>query len=374
MSHPYLDKVRLHDSALWHALKAARAPSVFTLELTARCNMNCRHCYLNLPANDMEARSREMTLAEIDDLANQAIEMGALWCLLTGGEPLLRADFTEIYLALKRKGLLVSVFTNAALITDEHIRLWREYPPRDLEVTVYGVTPETFEHVTRRPGSHAAFMRGLRLLFDAGVPVRLKAMVMRGNLHEFPAIADFCRDHTKDVFRFDPFLHLRVDGDPARNAVIQAERLAPEEIIELERAAPERLTAWERMCEEAQNNPPLSDSGRVFRCGAGTGAFSVGCDGRYRLCLSLTAPGTTYDLRRGSLREAWEQFTPAIRALRSDSTDFAGNCGSCASSVLCCWCPAVAYLETGSLEGASPYFCAVAHARERELCIAGDKL
>ena len=67
-------------------------------------------------------------------------------------------------------------------------------------------------------------MRGLNLLLDSGLRMRLKAMAMQSNLHEQEAIADFCRARTKDYFRFDPQLHLRFDGDPARNDEIRAER------------------------------------------------------------------------------------------------------------------------------------------------------
>ena len=69
----------------------------------------------------MPAREKELTLAEIDRIAGQAVDLGALWCLLTGGEPLLRPDFADIYLLLKKKGLLVSVFTNACLVTEAHV-------------------------------------------------------------------------------------------------------------------------------------------------------------------------------------------------------------------------------------------------------------
>ena len=96
---------------------------------------------------------------------------------------------------------------------------------------MYGATQETYERVTRRPGSYAAFRRGLDLLLEGGVTVRLKAMALRSNAHELPAIARFCRERTKDYFRFDPLLHLRYDGDPRRNAEIRAERLSPEEIV-----------------------------------------------------------------------------------------------------------------------------------------------
>lgn len=127
------------------------------------------------------------------------------------GEPLLRRDFHDIYLALKKKGLLVSVFTNACLVTDREIQLFKTYPPRDLEVTVYGITPETYEQVTRRPGSYRGFRKGLDLLLSNGIKVNLKAMAIRSNIQELPAITAFCRKYTRNTFRFDPLLHHRYD-------------------------------------------------------------------------------------------------------------------------------------------------------------------
>jgi len=117
---------------LWDKLKNKRLPLSFELEITARCNMSCRHCYINLQANDAEALADELPAAEILDIASQAADLGAVWCLITGGEPLLRKDFTEIYLGLKRLGLLVSVFTNGALINKNHVKLFKKYPPRDI--------------------------------------------------------------------------------------------------------------------------------------------------------------------------------------------------------------------------------------------------
>jgi len=195
---PPASKLEIQEFALWDKLKSKRAPLSFELEITGRCNLDCRHCYINLPSNDPQARSGELTPREIDAIADQAVSMGTIWVLLSGGEPLLRGDFPEIYLSLKRKGLLVSVFTNATLVRDEHIALFRKYPPRDIEVTVYGASPETYERVTRRPGSFAAFLSGLNRLLESDVKVRLKAMALRSNFHELPAIAAFCRARTKD--------------------------------------------------------------------------------------------------------------------------------------------------------------------------------
>jgi MoaA/NifB/PqqE/SkfB family radical SAM enzyme len=139
MSRTFTSSTPLPAFPLWERLRGKRIPLSFELEITARCNNDCRHCYINLPAGDRQALEEELSLEEIIRLADQALELGALWCLITGGEPLLRPDFPDIYLALKKKGLLISVFTNATLATQKHVKLFRDYPPRDLEVTVTGI-------------------------------------------------------------------------------------------------------------------------------------------------------------------------------------------------------------------------------------------
>jgi radical SAM protein with 4Fe4S-binding SPASM domain len=348
---------------LWDKLKAKRAPLSFDLEITARCNLRCRHCYIGLPAGD-PSRSVELTRREIDAIADQAASMGVIWILLSGGEPLLRDDFSEIYLSLKRKGFLVSVFTNATLVREEHIELFRRYPPRDIEVTVYGATPETYERVTRRPGSFAAFTDGLDRLMESGVKVRLKAMALRSNFHELPAISAFCRARTKDYFRFDPQLHLRFDRDGAKNAEIRGERLTPEEIVALEKADEERFASMQKGCDKLINEE-LAHIGcdHLFHCGAGSGNFSVGYDGTFRLCSSLWAPETTCDLRKTALREAWERLVPQVRDMRSRRGEFLERCRRCSIINLCLWCPAHSWLETGEMDAVIEYFCEVAHAR-----------
>ncbi len=384
MTESFVSFVDIQDFSPWAKVKGKRALNAFSLEVTARCNNDCRHCYINLPAGGRTARERELSTEEIMDIADQAVSLGALWCTLSGGEPLLRPDFPDIYLGLKRKGLLVRVFTNATLINQEHVQLFQRYPPCNIEVTVYGVTKETYEAVTRRPGSYQAFVRGLDLLLENGIKVRLKAMALRSNVHEIAEIARFCRERTRDYYRFDPFLHLRFDGDPARNEEIKSERLTPEEIVGLEQADPERFQALEEGCDKLIFREQLSYEecmacgerdgcdkyevfSRLFGCGAGGGSFNVGYDGTFRLCSSLCAPGTTYDLRQGRLRDAWENLVPRVRALRTENEVLLKTCKSCLYVNLCMQCPARAHLETGAMDEQVPYFCSVAHARAEML-------
>lgn len=355
---------RLPEFALWNKLGDRRIPLSFDLEVTARCNNNCRHCYINLPPDDQAALHDELTLDEINRIADQAVSLGSLWCLITGGEPLLRKDFSDLYLALKSRGLLVSVFTNACLVTDKHVKLFRHYPPREIEITVYGATEKTYERVTRTPGSYAAFRRGLALLLAGGVKVNLKAMALRSNWHELPAIARFCRERTKDFFHFDPMLHLRFDGNEPRNREIRAERLSAEEIISVEQADPERSAAMEKRCGMLET--AIVEAGqerRLFQCHAGAESFALGYNGLFRLCPSLWRRDCLYDLRRGTLVEAWFDFALRVRAITTDNPEFLETCRLCPLMNLCQWCPAHAHLECGRMDERCDYFCHVAHVR-----------
>jgi radical SAM protein with 4Fe4S-binding SPASM domain len=356
--------IPLDQFSLWEKTREKRVPFSFELDITARCNNDCRHCYINLPAGDRVARDKELSFEEIREIIDEAVSLGALWCLITGGEPLLREDFPSIYLYMKKKGLLISVFTNATLITEEHARLFQKYPPRELEVSVYGVTQETYEQVTRRAGSYTGFMRGLTLLLENGIKVRLKAMALRSNLQEMPKIARFCRERTKDYFRLDPFLHLRYDGDQKRNEEIRSERLSPEEIAALERSDPERLEALKKSCGRLiATDASFAECNHLFHCGAGNDNFNVSYDGLFRLCASLWHPDCVYDLKRGTLKEAWQDFIPLVRELRSNRRDFLEKCRSCSIVNVCMWCPARAHLETGAMDSPVEYFCRVAHVR-----------
>ncbi len=359
--------------SLWKGKTGRRLLSL-VFELTARCNLNCRHCYINVPAADKDCSHRELSLAEYERIAGEAVSMGALWVLITGGEPLLRPDFFELFTMLKRKGLLVSLFTNATLITDEHVRFFQTYPPRNLEISIYGVSAGTYESVTRVPGSFKLFMQGFQRLVSGGIPVRLKAMALRSNIHEIVEIGRFCRRYTKDYYRFDPFLTLRYDGNPARNREIVTERLTSAEIVLQEAADPER---FEALCRKrypgSHGHAGETGCNHLFTCNAGNAGLVVGPAGECRLCYSSWDPGTVFDLRRGSLTEAFMQFVPRVQRLEFNDSREVRECQRCPIIDLCQWCPANAFLETRSMEAMVPFFCELAHARAEMLGIAGVK-
>ncbi len=344
----------------------------FDIEVTARCNLDCRHCSISLPAGDKASRKQELTVDEIGRFAGEAAARGAVRCLITGGEPLLRKDFFDLYQAVLSKGLRVSISTNATLVSGEHVRFLKKFPPRDIEVTVFGATRETYERVTRTPGSFAAFKRGLDRLLGSGITVRLTAMALRSNKHELAALGDFCRAQAKDAYRFDPHLYLRFDRNEARNVFIRAERLSPREIVRLERSRPEGLQAIAGACaglgpgEAASEHVPAAGR-HLFHCGAGRRSFVIGPAGLLRPCLTLHHPDFIYDLRKGNLHDALGRFLPERLARETDRREFPDKCRPCPVAALCLWCPARAHLETGELDLAAEVFCTVAEARAEGL-------
>ena len=122
--------------------KAARnrTPISGTFELTPRCNMNCKMCYVH----QQYPKEQELSVAQWLAMGKEATARGMLFLLLTGGEPFLREDFADIYLGLRRLGLMVSVNTNASLLNDEILAAFRQAPPARVNVTLYGGSEQTY--------------------------------------------------------------------------------------------------------------------------------------------------------------------------------------------------------------------------------------
>jgi MoaA/NifB/PqqE/SkfB family radical SAM enzyme len=355
--------IPISEYSLWEKTKKHRTLLSVTLEITARCNNECAHCYINLPANDPIAIARELKTDQLKALVDEAVSLGTLWFLLSGGEPLLRDDFFDIYAYIKRKGALISVFTNATLVTDAHVNLFKKYPPRDIEVSIYGVTKETYEKVTGKKTFLAA-MRGVDRLIRASLPVTLKTTILKSNFTEIDKIARYCREKSALPFRFDPFLNLRIDQNAAKNERIKSERLSAEEIIQIEKKDGIRHNALKNKCNQLGARDGYIDTPEhLFRCQAGINSCCIGYDGMLKLCSILNASSCTRDLKMGSLSDTWKSFVPCIVGLQSTSETFKAQCGCCNILDLCMWCPANAHLETGELDGYVPYYCDLAHKR-----------
>ena len=327
-----------------------RIPISGSYELTFRCNLRCAHCYCNLPLNDREAVEKELTTQKVFKIFDQMAEAGCLWLLITGGEPLLRKDFLEIYSYAKKKGFIITLFTNGTLITQEIADYLAEWPPFLVEVTLYGATKETHEKVTGVPGSFLRFQRGIDLLLERKIPLGLKTMVMTLNHDGLWEIKEYA-ERSDVKFRFDPVLNPRLDGSKAPCSL----RLSPEDVLKLDLADEKRAKEWKDFCEKFIG-PPQSDG--LFSCGAGVFAFHIDPYGQMSMCEMVRFK--SYDLRNGSFEEGWHQFFPELLALKPTG-DY--PCARCELISLCGQCPGWAWLENGNPELPVEYLCQLAHLR-----------
>ena len=341
--------------ALHAKLGGRRWPTSGTFEMTWRCNLSCAHCYNNLPAGDLAARRAELTREEHFRILDEVVDAGCLWLLYTGGEIFARRDFLEIYTYAKRKGFLITLFTNGTGVTPRIADVLAEWRPFKVEITLYGRTRETYERLTGKPGSYERCMRGIRLLVERDLPLSLKTVVTNANLHEFAAMRRFAEDDLELNFRFDGMVNGRLDGAQGPAAL----RLKPEEIVALDLADAERRDEWARVAAiPAAPSDPHEGVGPLYSCGAGLHGFSIDPCGRLRICALSVGDG--YDLRTGSFREGWEQ---ALGRVRSQQATRRTKCTDCALKALCGMCPAIGQLEHGDPERAVEPFCEVGHLR-----------
>nr|NGX63088.1 hypothetical protein [Candidatus Anoxychlamydiales bacterium] len=119
--------------------------------------------------------------------------------------------------------------------------------------------------------------------------------------------------------------------------------------------------------ERAEEAVHFNDDNQLFYCGAGRTSFAIDPYGFFKLCGSLSHPDCVYDLRKGSLREAWDRFVPQVREIRTEDEKCRKKCLGCPLINLCMWCPAASYLECGKLDGWVEDFCQLAHARAEAL-------
>ncbi|MBQ4244555.1 MAG: radical SAM protein, partial [Clostridia bacterium] len=121
-----------------------RIPLGVTFELTSRCNFSCRMCYVHSTDCNIN-KPLELSAGQWIEIAQKAKDAGALFVLITGGEPLVRDDFAEIYEAIAKMGFVISVNTNGSLIDEKILDLFTKNRPNRVNVSLYGADGETYK-------------------------------------------------------------------------------------------------------------------------------------------------------------------------------------------------------------------------------------
>lgn len=107
---------------------------------------------------------------------------------LTGGKPLFRTDFEEIYTALAHMSLLITVQTNGSLMDDQVMALFDRYPPWEIKTTLYSASDEAYEKVCCLKSGLARVLEGIRRAQEAGIPLSVMAMAVCDNWQEMEQV------------------------------------------------------------------------------------------------------------------------------------------------------------------------------------------
>ncbi|PIZ15519.1 hypothetical protein COY51_05040 [Candidatus Desantisbacteria bacterium CG_4_10_14_0_8_um_filter_39_17] len=316
------------------------------IDLTYRCNLKCGHCY-----GVYEPDKKELTTDEVMRILDEMNQAGCLWLLLSGGEPLVRKDFREIYDYAKKKGFIITLFTNGTLITPEIVVLLREYRPFSVEVSLYGISKEIYEKVTGVVGSFKRCMKGIHLLLEHRIPLKVKTTVTTLNQHELWKIKKYVEEELKVEFRFDATISPKLDGSKGPCNL----RIPPEEVVKLDIADERRFKEWTEICKRFWG-PIHSDT--LYNCGAGLSSFHVDPYGMLRICLMVRTPGL--NLRQFSFQESWKE----LNKFRMQKAGTDSRCRNC-EIAFCDWCPGWAQVENGDLETPVEYLCQIAHLQAK---------
>ena len=318
-----------------------RIPLSAMIELTYGCNLACVHCF-----NPTHRARGELATKEIYRILDQLAEAGCLKIGFTGGELLTRRDVFEIFRYAEAKGFTISILTNATLVTPERADQIQALRSCRVEISIYGATAETYDRVTRVPGSFHNFLRGVELLRDRGIPLVVKMPVMTLNAHEVTQ-ARALVESWGIKFVFCTEIHPRVDGslEPLQY------RLPPEEALRVER---ELVGARKWKAEgggEKEQDCPTQQG--LFTCKCGKSTLAVTPYGEMNLCVIFPIP--KYDLKSGDVSSGWKTLVDLVDSASATPSE-AYECSTCELRRYCRQGPVNAWLETGDFSPCLPHF------------------
>jgi radical SAM protein with 4Fe4S-binding SPASM domain len=308
-------------------------------ELTYRCNLRCKHCYIPEPSRHQRELTTEECYQVLDDLA----ELKGFYITYTGGEIFLRPDFFKIASYGKSLGFAQKFFTNGTLLTPMLCDRIAEAKPVSVEISIYGVNDATHDFVTKARGSHRKSMEGIRWLVERGVRTKAKMPLMYHSFDEFKELLAECEsmgvelsmdhsiapmdDGTTDV------LGLRITNE-------QLYRIFTDKTLMPKGDLP---SAPAQICEAGRNTASISPLGDVFPC--------------------LQLPLKAGNVREKSLKDIWNE-SDVMRELRGLQTHDLKQCPTCSLQAYCNRCAGMALLEDGDYLGCSSRARQVATIRQ----------
>lgn len=325
-----------------------------SLELLPLCNMNCDMCYVRLSYEDMSRLGRLRTVEEWLDIGRQMQKSGVLFLLLTGGEPLLYPGFKEVFIGLKRMGMILTINTNGTLIDEEWADFFAANQPRRINITLYGANNTAYDKLCHYPDGFEKVIGGIRLLKQRGIDVKIGGSLTKANQHDISEITAIGQELEAPV-RIDTYMmpatrertqpyHLQSRLGPEVAAVGYIEALRHEMTPEIFKAFIHKYV-W-----EVEHILPDESSIRHTTCHAGCCSFSVNWQGELHPCVIMTSPSA--NVFETGFEKAWQHVSQAMTEIL-----LCPECNRCSLRPLCRNCAACALLEGGHYDAKPDYMC-----------------
>lgn len=334
------------------------------LELTPLCNLNCKMCFVRLTPEEMHCQGRMLTVEEWIDIAKQMRQMGTVYVLLTGGEPLLYPDFEKLYLSLKELGMIITINTNGTLVDEKWAVFFQKHQPRRICITLYGADRQTYADLCGNGENYDKAIQGIQLLKDRGVPVKINGSITSQNANDTERIIEIAKRFSVP-YKLDTYMY---PAQRERNKSFdQTARLSPEDaarkrVLIMRESQNEQAfinTAFKVANIVQRTLPGRLEKGRI-KCRAGRSSFSINWQGYMRFCLMLSEP--SIPIMDDGFEEAWKKLTEIVQGIRTSE-----YCSNCRLRDICSVCAASALLETGSYDGVPEYMCRYTRETYRQL-------
>lgn len=320
-----------------------RVPVKAMLELTARCNLDCVHCYV------ADHSRPELPLERWVGLVSELADAGCFSVTLTGGEVGVRSGWLDVARAVKRRRMVLSILTSGTAFAGEDLRQLVELRPANVSVSVYGARAETHDAVTRVPGSFDKSVATLRSLVAAGIRCRVTSVLMKQTIAEFRGIAALAEE-LGCTFMFDPTVAPCDDG----SCDVTALRVDAPQLHEFYLSEVMASRSREGRIARAGQEPPLKTIGN---CDAGFTVLFVDAAGDVFPCMGF--PPAFGDIRTASLASVWGG--PMAEKHRAAMDAPLEHCSSCTLLRYCSSrCPRLAAVEDGDMSGPSRRACELA--------------
>ncbi len=327
------------------------------LELTYKCNLKCIHCYCrNLHNFRTKDENKELSTKEWKGILDQIRDDGCAFLIFTGGEPLIRSDFLELYLYAKKKGFIISIFTNGAIFSDEIITYLKNFLPYSIEITLNGITRDTYEKITQVEGSFSNVMINLKKLAANNLPIIIKSNCLKQNVNEIVLIKKFTdgllgkAPAGKYYFKYDPSVYPRLDGDRTNLRC----RLSFEKLKRFKKQDVDIWSEYRRGFRDAIPKLPRNSS-FLYHCSSWLNSFFIDPYGKIKFC--EFSDKFSFNLKEITFRKGFYERFPKLLAQKFKTNS---KCKNCDLRSICHNCPARAFLETGNEESEVPYYCNLA--------------